>query len=102
MFFGIESKKVRKKSVVKNGKRGNTAMSEAKEARQKVSRAESERPTTVMLANIMGGKKFRIISHEGLRVLLDTGCSDSLLHAKYCSTKKIKNKKILTPQVGEN
>ena len=75
-----------------------------KKARKKENSAltEAERPTTVTLANVMGGKKNRTISHEGLRVLLDTGCSDSLLYAKYCRTKKIKKIKIHTPQVGEN
>ena len=50
--------------------------------------SEPERPTTVTLANVMGGKKHWTISHKGLRVLLDTGYSDSLLLATYCRTKK--------------
>ena len=67
----------KKKSVVKKFKeKENTALSEA------------ERPTTVTLANVMGGKKNWTVSHKGLRVLLDTGCSDSLLYTKYCRTKK--------------
>ena len=65
-----------KRVVETRVKKGNKALS------------EPERPTTVTLANVMGGKKHRTISHEGLRVLLDTGCSDSLLLATYCRTKK--------------
>merc|ERR1711884_572885 len=41
--------------------------------------ASAERPTTVTFVNVFGGKKHRQMVHEGLRVLLDSGCSDSLL-----------------------
>ena len=44
--------------------------------------------------NILGGKKQRKIRYAGLRVLIDTGCSDSLLRAcfgKHGEIKKIKN-----------
>ena len=74
----LRASKKRKKSVV-----------ETRITKKNKGRSETERPTTVTLANVMGGKKNRNVSHEGLRVLLDTGCSDSLLHTKYCRTKKI-------------
>ena len=51
-------------------------------------------PTSVTLVNLLGGKKHRKITYEGLRVLLDTGCSDSLLRARYAKIgeeKPIKN-----------
>ena len=60
------------------------------ELRAKTQMAPSQRPTTVTLVNVRGGKKNRQTIHEGLRVLLDTGCSDSLLLAEYVK----KNKKI--------
>ena len=41
-------------------------------------------PTPVTLANVRGGKKNRGFSYEGLRVLIDTGCSHSLILNKYC------------------
>ena len=46
------------------------------------SKVRSE-PTSVTILNILGGKKLRKIMYEGLRVLLDTGCSDSLVRAAY-------------------
>ena len=58
------------------------------ELRAKNQMAASQRPTTVTLVNVRGGKKNRQTIHEGLRVLFDTGCSDSLLLAEY--VKKIK------------
>ena len=51
-------------------------------------------PTSVTLVNLLGGKKHRKITYEGLRVLLDTGCSNSLVRATYAKIgeeKKIKN-----------
>ena len=47
-------------------------------------------PTSVTLLNILGGKKNRKITYEGLRVLLDTGCSDSLVRAEYAKNGRIK------------
>ena len=44
-------------------------------------------PTPVTLANIYGGKKNRKIKHEGIRVLIDTGCSHSIMLGKYCLLK---------------
>lgn len=40
-------------------------------------------PTPVTIANVFGGKKKRTIKHEGIRVLLDSGCSHSIIKAKY-------------------
>ena len=62
------------------------------ELRAKKQMAVSQRPTTVTLVNVRGGKKnrrtiHRRTIHEGLRVLLDTGCSDSLLLAEYVKKK---------------
>merc|ERR1712115_323141 len=63
------------------------------ELRAKNQKAVSQRPTTVTFVNVRGGKKNRRTIYEGLRVLLDTGCSDSLLLAKYVK----KNNKIKKP-----
>ena len=52
-----------------------------KESKNKLERME---PTPVTLANVRGGKKHRGFSHEGLRVLIDTGCSHSLISILYC------------------
>ena len=46
-------------------------------------------PTPVTLANVCGGKKDRNVKHQNLRVLIDTGCSHSILQKKY-SSKRIK------------
>ena len=48
-------------------------------------------PTPVTLINVFGRKKNRNKIHEGLRVLVDTGCSHSIILKKYCS--KLKNNK---------
>jgi hypothetical protein len=48
-------------------------------------------PTPVTLINVFGGKKSRNKNHEGLRVLIDTGCSHSIILKKYC--KKLKDNK---------
>ena len=48
----------------------------------------SESPTTVTLLNVLGGNKHRRMQYEGLSVLIDTGCSDSFLLAKYCNATK--------------
>ena len=59
-------------------------------------------PTSVTILNILGGKKLRKITYEGLRVLLDTGCSDSLVRAEYAkSGKEKKSKNIYTTGGGE-
>ena len=63
------------------------------ELRAKNKIAAPQCPTTVTLVNVRGGKKNRRTVHEGLRVLLDTGCSDSLLLAEFVK----KNKKIKKP-----
>ena len=63
-------------------------------------RVRSE-PTSVTLVNILGGKKQRKIAYEGLRVLLDTGCSDSLVRAEYASSgQKEKSKNIYSTGGG--
>ena len=61
--------------------------------------ATAERPTTVTFVNIHGGKKHQQTVYEGLRVLLDSGCSDYLLLARY--VKKIKKKLIHIPHAEE-
>ena len=38
-------------------------------------------PMSVTLLNILGGKKQQKIKYTGLPVLIDTGCSDSLMRA---------------------
>jgi len=54
-------------------------------------RSEDIEPTPVTLASIRDGKKNRNRAHEGLRVLIDTGCSHSLILKQYCH-KLIKQK----------
>ena len=53
--------------------------------------SKNKEPTPVTLINVFGGKKNRSKSHEGLRVLIDTGCSHSIILKKYCN--KLKNNK---------
>jgi hypothetical protein len=48
---------------------------------------KENKPTLVTLASIYGGKKNRDIKHDGLKVLIDTGCSDSIAHYKYSMRK---------------
>ena len=56
---------------------------------------------SVTQVNILGGKKQRKIAYEGLRVLLDTGCSDSLVRAEYAgSGRKEKSKNIYSTGGG--
>ena len=59
-------------------------------------------PTSVTLLNILGGKKNRKIMYEGLRVLLDTGCSDSLVRTTYARTGIIKKTKSIYSTGGGN
>ena len=54
---------------------------------------DNREPTPVTLANIKGGKKDRQNKHEGLRVLIDTGCSHSIVAYKYVNQKYIVIKK---------
>ena len=49
-------------------------------------------PTPVKIANIKHGKKNRNNKHEGLRVLIDTGCSHSIILEKYIKQKQINKK----------
>ena len=55
-------------------------------------------PTPVTLMTIRGGKKDRTKIHDSLRVLIDTGCSHSIISKKYCS--KFKSKNIKTYSTG--
>lgn len=52
-----------------------------------------DKPTPVTIANIKGSKKDRKNKYESVSVLIDTGCSDSIIHSKYSSTKIKENKK---------
>ena len=56
-------------------------------------------PTPVTFANIRGGKKNRKNKYENLRVLLDSGCSHSLILSKFCKIKN-KNKKVRKYSTG--
>ena len=59
-------------------------------------------PTPVTLLNVLGGKKNRKIKYGALRVLLDTGCSDSLIRACYChAQKKLRSKETYSTGGGE-
>ena len=64
-------------------------------AKNKVDSSVRVKPTSVTLVNLLGGKKNRKITYEGLRVLLDTGCSDSLVRATYAKIGEETNKKYL-------
>ena len=52
----------------------------------------SPQPTPVTIANIYGGKKNRTITNESLKVLIDTGCSHSIIAERFCNNKMKTNK----------
>lgn len=54
---------------------------------------EIHEPTPVTLMSIREGKKNRVKAHEGLRVLIDTGCSHSIIAKKYSSKTKRRSTK---------
>ena len=58
-----------------------------------------EQPTTVTLAHVKEGKKNRINKFENLKVLVDTGASDSIVHSRYVQ-KKFKSKKAFSTGNG--
>ena len=51
-----------------------------------------KKTTPVTLANVWGSKKGRKIKFDNLRVLLDSGCSDSIASLKYGKSSKKKGK----------
>ena len=44
---------------------------------------QTRRPTPVTIANVRGSKKGRKIKYDNLKILLDSGCSDSIDLMKY-------------------
>ena len=48
----------------------------------------SELPTTVTIANVKGGKTKNSNKYSDLRVLVDTGCSHSIIVKNYCKASK--------------
>ena len=50
--------------------------------------SNNKKVTPVTLVNVYGGKKNRKIKHEGLKVLIDTGCDSSMAIEKYASSKR--------------
>ena len=57
----------------------------------------SPQPTPVTIANVYGGKKNRNIANESLKVLIDTGCSHSIIAERFCNNK-IKSLKTYIPR----
>ena len=55
-------------------------------------KSNNVQPTPVTLMNIRAGTKDRTGMHEGIWVLLDTGCPHSIISKKYSSKNKRKNK----------
>ena len=51
---------------------------------------QTRRPTPVTIANVRGSKKGRKIKYDNLKILLDSGCSDSIALMKYGNSKKTK------------
>ena len=77
--------------IITNDVNDNGLVNDVYENELKINSIKSiPQPTPVTLANIYGGKKNRNIKHEGLRVLIDTGCSHSIMLGKYCQSKKTK------------
>ena len=58
-----------------------------------VIKTKEDLPTTVTLANVYGGKKSREKKYKDLKVLIDTGCSHSIINKKYCRGHKLNKKK---------
>ena len=59
---------------------------------------QQQKPTPVTLANVWGSKKDRKIKFDNLRILLYSGCSDSIAQMKYGkkNKKEIKSRKFAT------
>ena len=53
------------------------------------SKMKRHSPTPVTIANVIGGKKKRELKYKNLRVLIDTGCSHSIMHQKYTGSNKL-------------
>ena len=60
----------------------------------------SPQPTPVTIANVYGGKKNRNIANESLKVLIDTGCSHSIIVERFCSNKIKKSKNTYSAGIG--
>ena len=84
VFESIVSKDVGSKNLVDDLSGEQRASSVKAAAKIKNKR----RPTPVTLAHVWGSKKNRKIKYDNLRVLIDTGCSDSLALFKYGRNKK--------------
>ena len=59
-----------------------------------------QEPTPVTIASVRGGKKNREIAHDNLRVLIDCGSSNSLIHKKYANALR-KSKSIFDTGNGQ-
>ena len=62
---------------------------ELKPAKRDADKKIKFEPTSVTLVDLLGGKKLRQKIYEGLRVLLDTGCSDSLIRSEYAKSGQV-------------
>ena len=69
-----------------------------KQGKSKQHPTQQSKPTPVTLANVWGSKKDRKIKFDNLRILLDSGCSDSIAQMKYGrkNRKKESTKKFAT------
>ena len=97
VFESIVSKDVGSKNLVDDLSGEQRASSVKAAAKIKNKR----RPTPVTLAHVWGSKKNRKIKYDNLRVLIDTGCSDSLALFKYGRNKKLKEQKRNSPLAAE-
>ena len=63
--------------------------SKRKQDNEKIT-TQKTRPTPVTIANVRGSKKGQKIKYDNLKILLDSGCSDSIALMKYGNSKKTK------------
>ena len=64
---------------------------------ENLNKSKAKRPTSVTLANIIFGSKIKKgIKYKNLRVLFDSGASESLIDEGYCLNKHRSNKKFET------
>ena len=67
-----------------------------KQGKSKQHPTQQSKPTPVTLVNVWGSKKDRKIKFDNLRILLYSGCSDSIAQMKYGkkNKKEIKSRKL--------
>ena len=89
----ISSKRLNRKQ----SKNKLKSLNKTKNKRAKPESRSDEKPTTVTLANVINGQDIRQgVKYKNLRVLLDSGASESLIDGGYCENKTSKRKKFKT------